>query len=130
MWPLLANTRTLALAVAVLCAGVVGWQVNGWRLKAQHESELKAMYAAGVKATQRREVQIASLREQSREDAERIARLSRGGRVYACPSPAPDRLPGDSNAGPAAPSGSGREDVTELLEAFLKCGGEVNRALK
>lgn len=129
MWPLPVSTRTLLIVGAGVFAFAAGWQVNGWRLNAKHSGELKAMYAAGVKATERREVQIASLREQSLEDSERIARLSRGARVYACPDRAADRLPGNSNAGSPRDDRAGREDITQLLRQCLRSFGEVNRAL-
>lgn len=132
MWPLPVSTRTLLFAGVVLCAGAVGWQVNGWRLNGKHASELKAMYAAGVKATERRDAQLASLREQSREDSERIADLSRGVRVRCItdrpgvPSPGPDAdPPGDDRA-----SGEDVIDATNVLRQCLRSFGEINRALR
>lgn len=132
MWPLPVSPRMIVLAVVVLSAGAAGWLTNGWRLKAKHESELKAMYAAGLQATQRRDAQIASLREQSLEDSDRIADLSRGVRVR-CYTDRPSLSPASPDPDPAGDDRAAGEDAvnaTDLLRQCLRSFGEINRALR
>lgn len=137
MWmPLPVSLRTLALAGAALLvtgvlsfAGVKLYQQGYAVGRADGDREVAKMYRAGVEASQRRDVQINTLREQGLEDSERIARLSGRGRVLCTPSPPADRLPGSADAGPAGGHRGGEVDLAPVLRQCLRTFCEVNGAL-
>ncbi len=123
--------RTLAIVGIALCVFAAGWSANGWRLNAKHATELRKMLEAGAEATKRRDLAMQSLREQSLEDADRIARLSRGTRVR-CYADRPDVPAAGADADPAGDhreAGKAAVDATDVLRQCLRTFGEVNRTL-
>lgn len=131
MWTTVSNRLVIA-AAALSLAFAAGWYVNGLRLNGKHNAEIKAMYEAGRKVAAERREKIQELKGKSREDAIRIAKLSRNARVRVCP-PASTGLPGTAgsvDAGTAGNSGEVGEDITDLLRQCLRTFGEVNRVLE
>ncbi len=128
MWPFPAVSSRMALLVAVvMCVFAAGWFANGWRLKAIHATELRKMQDAGIAALAKRQEAIQNLKGKSREDADRIAKLSRNARVYACTEP---DLPGNgTDTGAPGDDRAVREDITPVLRQCLRSFGEINRAL-
>lgn len=124
-----AQKLVVAVGGIALAAGLAsGAWVQKQRLDARYQHDMKQMLEAGIAATEKRNVQIASLRKQAIEDADRIARLSRGARVRICP----DAVPGGGNVPDADSAGTGGatgEDITAILRQCLRTFGEVNRAL-
>jgi len=125
-WNALVKTRLLAVAVsfAIAVSGFIGHSLG----KASGDREVAAMYRAGQKVVEKRDAKNAHLQELSREDALRIADLSRGARVrcraVVVPGPNPSPPRDDRETGEAA------EDATDLLRQCLRSFGEINRALR
>ena len=137
MWPLSASSRVIVAVVILSLAFGAGWFANGWRLgskverlKAEHATELRKMQDAGIAALAKRQEAIQNLKGKSREDADRIAKLSRDARVFACTEP---DLPGTGNVTDTSATGNDRavrEDITPVLRQCLRSFGEINRALR
>lgn len=128
MWslspPVLIAVAGAAIAVS-LASGATGYKLG----RASGDKDVRAMYEAGQKAMAKRQTVITDLRGKSREDADRIAKLSRDARVY-CASAAPaNRLPGTSDPGPAGNDRTAREDFAPVLRQCLRSFGEINRAV-
>lgn len=131
-WPLTPTVFAGSLVVAAALAFGAGWQTNGWRVGNRYEAKIAEIYRQGGEAMREGQKANNELRRKSREDADRIADLSRGVRVrcYA------DRPGNVSAAGPDAdPAGDDREarraavDTTDVLRQCLRTFGEVNRTL-
>lgn len=128
MWPLSANIRSDWYVIAALCAVVVSsW--TGFKLgRADGDREVKRMYQAAQTAVMKRRAEIETLRDQSDEDAIRIAKLSRNARVRCYPSAPADRLPGNPDSSPARDDRAVGVDLTPVLRQCLRTFGQVNKA--
>ena len=129
MWPLpplwLAICLAAALAVVSAASGGIGYRLG----KSAGDREVLKMLKAGQAVVAKRDAQIGTLRDQSDEDAIRIAKLSHGAGVRLCKPTAAKRLPG--SADPSTP-GNGEtvgEDITGVLRQCLRTFGQVNRAI-
>ena len=129
MWPLILKYRVaICLAVGVLVLlGAVYWKgrVDG---TAAGDRRTLRMYEAAKEVVAKRAVEIGTLRDQSDEDAIRIAKLSHNARVRVCTQRPANRLPGDTVPSPPRDDRAGDEDITQLLRQCLRTFGEVNRA--
>ena len=130
MWPFILKYRVYFLA-AVL-ALVSGVSVSlGYRLGTAegNRQTIKAL-KAGEKVVAKRRAEINTLRDQSDEDAIRIAKLSHNARVRVCTQRPANRLPGDTDASAPGDDRASGEDITGLLRQCLRTFGEVTRARK
>ena len=131
MWPLILKYRAaICIAVGVLVVlGAVYWKgrVDG---TAAGDRKTLRMYEAAKEVVAKRAVEIGTLRDQSDEDAIRIAKLSHNARVRVCTQRPANRLPGDTVPSPPGNDRAGDEDITQLLRQCLRTFGEVNRARK
>lgn len=116
----------VALALAFGACSYVSYNLG----QASGEKQVRKMLEAGVAALAVRQKLVVELKEQSREDAVRIAELSRNARVRICK---PARLPAGgsiTDANPAGNDGATGEDITAVLRQCLRTFGEVTRALQ
>ena len=131
IWPLLLKYRgAIVLGVGVLVVlGAVYWKgrIDG---TAAGDRKTLRMYEAAKEVVAKRAVEIRTLRDQSDEDALRIARLSHNARVRVCTQRPANRLSGDTVPSPPRDDRAGDEDITQLLRQCLRTFGEVTRARK
>ena len=131
MWPLILKYRVvICLAVAGLV--VLGAVYNKGRIDGTAAGDRRTlrMYEAAKEVVAKRAVEIGTLRDQSDEDALRIAKLSYNARVRVCTQRPANRLPGDTVPSSPRDDRAGDEDITQLLRQCLRTFGEVTRARK
>jgi hypothetical protein len=129
VWPLILKYRVvICLAVAGLV--VLGAVYNKGRIDGTAAGDRRTlrMYEAAKEVVAKRAVEIGTLRDQSDEDAIRIARLSHNARVRVCTQRPANRLPGDTDASAPGDDRASGEDITGLLRQCLRTFGQVNRA--
>lgn len=133
MWPIKSALVPYLAAFLVVVLGVASYGIyrTGYKVgKADGDRLVLKMQQAGVAALAKRQETVKDLRRDSREDAKRIARLSRNARVRACTE---SSLPAGGDGTDARTPGDDREageDITDLLRQCLRTFGEVNRALE
>lgn len=132
MWPIKSAVVPYLAAFLVVVLGVAsyGSYRTGYKVgRADGDRQVLKMQQAGVAALAKSRETVQELKGKSREDAIRIARLSRNARVFVCPEPG---LPASGDGADASSPGDGRavrEDLAPVLRQCLRTFGEVNRAL-
>lgn len=122
--PAVRGVLLVIVAAALLAGFGAGWAANGWRWESKHETALKKMYEAGVKAYQNRDERA---KEELHAYGEELrARYARGPvrRVYLCPD-----VPAPTGGAAGAPAGGSdpvpRFDVGAVLgearDSLLRC---------
>lgn len=124
MFRLPVSLPVLMGALALVGAFAAGWSINGLRWSERHETDLRKMYEAGVKAYQNRDERA---KEELHAYAEELrTRYARGPvrRVYLCPD-----VPAAAGGTDGAPAG-GNDPVSgldlgpvlgEARDSLLRC---------
>lgn len=137
-WLIRNRVAICLVAVVVLVSGALYWKGHHdgsmagtiAALETLNESQAQTVAAlkVGAEALNKRLTEIDELRDQSDEDAMRIAKLRGAGRVRCGPASPPNRLPKDSDSDLSGDDRAGGEDATEFIEQCLRTFGQVNRA--
>lgn len=124
MFRLPVSLPVLMGALALVAAFVAGWSINGLRWSERHETDLRKMYEAGVKAYQNRDERAKQELIQYGQDIR--DRYSRGPvrRVYLCPDVPAATGGADGAATGGSDPGAGQDlgpVLAEARDSLLRC---------